>query len=64
MPRKVSEDKSVAYFDENHPAVEEAGFYIVEKEASDNDGELKLGRKVSGSDDGEGWEYVSSGSDE
>lgn len=58
MPRKVAEDKNVAYFD-NHDAVKEAGFYIVEKEADENNGELKLGRRVAGSEDGEGWVYAS-----
>ncbi len=53
---KVADSKSVAYFD-RHDAVDHAGFFIVEKEASDNDGEIELGREVFPSPDGEGWTY-------
>ncbi len=53
---KISDSKSVAYFD-RHEAVETPGFYIVEKESADNDGEILLGRQVFPSPDGEGWSY-------
>jgi hypothetical protein len=58
MARKVADDKNVAYF-ENHDAVTETGFYIVEKEADENHGEIKVGRRVAPDADGEGWVYAS-----
>lgn len=57
MARKVSlESNSVAYFD--HPdLVDEPGFYIVDKEAADNDGEIEIGKRVFPSSDGEGFTH-------
>lgn len=52
--------KSVAYFDKG---VDEAGFYIVEKEAADNDGEVKIGKQVFPSPDGEGFQTTQEGDD-
>lgn len=45
LPRKVSDNASVAYFD-HKDLVDEPGFYVVEQEAQENDGKLELGKRV------------------
>jgi len=55
MASKVSlKSNSVAYFDDPD-LVPAAGFYIVEKEAAENDGEIQLGKQVFPSPDGDGF---------
>lgn len=59
MPRKVSKEANVAYFD-NPDQVTEPGFYIVE-----DDQLPRLGKKVVADPDAEeGWVYAESAQDE
>jgi hypothetical protein len=54
MAKKINKETSVAYFD-NKDQVSDPGFYIVEKEAADNDGKIAIGDQVYPHPEKDGW---------